>query len=398
MGMMPFPTPMTSPPSGGSGFVIITAVGAGTWNVPADFNRANNVIEVIAGGGNGGARTSGGGAKGGGAGQYAKLTNFNPGGGTVNYQIGIGGGSVGTSVAPGTADSWFDSASATLYAQGGSSPGTGGGLGPPGGSAAAVGTSTVANGGAGGNGGGLASQGCGAGGGAGGPHGAGAAGQSNGGSGGVNGGIGDAGNAPAGIGGSGDGADGGTESFWGPGIGPGGGGASGATTAGFPGGDGGGHGAGGGGGSGNSMGAAGILVIRWGDYATDVGALPRFTAAPVINSSAGAFCGVGDTLTATPGTTIGFVSSTTWQWYADGVAIGGATASSYALTAGELGKIVTVTEIVANSAGSASASASAIRFGPVVNPTFRTDTRVTSSGDIRVTSTGETRVTNTRIG
>jgi hypothetical protein len=254
--------------------VVITNPGSGAINLLTDprfatFNAGNNTIEMIAAGSDGSTYPgNGSGQKGGAGGQYAKLVNYNPGALTsIPYQIGTRGGAIGTSTAAGVADSWFAASSTVLYAQGGAIPDNGSGAGPLGGHAAAVGSSTVANGG---NGGGTALLGSGSagGGGAGGPHGAGAVGSNNtGGANGANGGTGDSGNAVAGTGGVGAvGGAGGVENLWGTGLGPGGGGGAASTAGAFSGGAGGGYGAGGGGsGNGGSggLGTSGILVITW---------------------------------------------------------------------------------------------------------------------------------------
>jgi hypothetical protein len=80
-----------------------------SWTVPADFNTADNMVEVISGGGNGytGAATSGGG--GGGAGGYSVTNNLALTiGGSITIQIGIAGGTTGTT---GTGASWFNGTS-----------------------------------------------------------------------------------------------------------------------------------------------------------------------------------------------------------------------------------------------------------------------------------------------
>ena len=54
--------------------VIILTSGT-SWTVPADWNNANNTIEVIGGGG-GGSSSAAGSQGAGGGGAYTKLTNF----------------------------------------------------------------------------------------------------------------------------------------------------------------------------------------------------------------------------------------------------------------------------------------------------------------------------------
>lgn len=88
--------------------------------------------------------------------------------------------------------------------------------------------------------------------------------------------------------------------------------------------------------------------------------VPVFTANPTISGVAN----VGLTLTATTGT-VSSEPTSTWQWKADGVAIGGATSTTYVLTLSELGKSITVTQTATNSLGSAVATSSAV--GPVTN-------------------------------
>jgi peptidoglycan hydrolase-like protein with peptidoglycan-binding domain len=79
---------------------------------------------------------------------------------------------------------------------------------------------------------------------------------------------------------------------------------------------------------------------------------PSNTVVPSISGSAGQ----GFTLTASTGSWDGSPTGYTYQWNADGVAISGATASTYLLTSAELGKAITVTVTATNSTGSASAT------------------------------------------
>lgn len=294
---------------GGSGQATLLASGAGTWTVPVGFDAANNTIELIGAGGAG--QNAGGPNAGacGGGGQYAKLTNYNPGapGSLISYRVGTAGGARGTAASPGSGDSWFNSASATAYAQCGD---TGGSTSPsPGGDAAAVGSSVTANGGTGASG-NSTHYSAGGGGGAGGPNGAGKAGGGAGGAAGDGGGGGGAANngsvgaarsgatggsggnnrlaagggaggatgvagsnGTAGGGGGGGGyntrgGNGSTDAMWGlygPGSGAGGG-ANGTTLGGTGGAYGGGGGGGGWGGGTGGPGGQGIIVITWGGY------------------------------------------------------------------------------------------------------------------------------------
>jgi hypothetical protein len=105
--------------------VFLTTTGSVlSWTVPADWNDANNVIEVIgAGGGGSGADARGGGGGGGGA--YSKATNVNlTPGGSVQYRVGTGGAAATTG-----GDTWFGGATlgaSTVGAKGGGRAGLGG--------------------------------------------------------------------------------------------------------------------------------------------------------------------------------------------------------------------------------------------------------------------------------
>lgn len=85
-----------------------TAASNATWNVPSDWNDADNSGETIAGGGAGGGvnNTRGGG---GGAGAYSKSFNIalTPGG-TATYTVGDGGAGVAGANGGNGGDSWFN--------------------------------------------------------------------------------------------------------------------------------------------------------------------------------------------------------------------------------------------------------------------------------------------------
>jgi hypothetical protein len=72
----------------------------------------------------------------------------------------------------------------------------------------------------------------------------------------------------------------------------------------------------------------------------------------------------GETLTVSNGTWLSSPTSYTYQWKDDGVAIGGATASTYELTASEVGATITATVTATNASGSTSATSAGV--GPVV--------------------------------
>lgn len=80
------------------------------------------------------------------------------------------------------------------------------------------------------------------------------------------------------------------------------------------------------------------------------GVAPQFTAAPAITGT----LTVGQIATVSNGTVTGDVVITyTYQWFAGGVAIVGATASTYTLTSAELGKKLQARVVATNASGNA---------------------------------------------
>ena len=78
---------------------------------------------------------------------------------------------------------------------------------------------------------------------------------------------------------------------------------------------------------------------------------PENTTAPAITGTAQ----VGETLTVTPGVWTGVAApSLSYQWEADGEPIAGATGTTYAPVADDVGVEITVTETAVNWKGSAS--------------------------------------------
>lgn len=76
--------------------IFITATGAGSFDVPADFNTENNEIHAIGCGGDGSDNSNNSGASGGG-GAWARVDNLNlTPGGTANYNLPAGGAEVTT--------------------------------------------------------------------------------------------------------------------------------------------------------------------------------------------------------------------------------------------------------------------------------------------------------------
>lgn len=101
-----------------------------------------------------------------------------------------------------------------------------------------------------------------------------------------------------------------------------------------------------------------------------VGAASAAVSAPT-NSVAPAISGStieAQTLTCSTGTWANSPDSYTYQWEDDGVAISGATASTYLLTASEVGATITCTVTATNEGGSASATAAGV--GPVTSSSY----------------------------
>lgn len=88
----------------------------------------------------------------------------------------------------------------------------------------------------------------------------------------------------------------------------------------------------------------------------DGGVAPTISVLPAITGTAE----VGETLTVSTGTWAGDATILyTYQWYAAGVLIVGATANTYELTSDEVGKIIQARVHASNDAGSAAASSNA---------------------------------------
>ena len=258
---------------------IVTAESGSSWQVPADWNNANNTIYVIGAGGTGGtgvANTNNAAGGGGGAAAYIINITLTPLA-IISFQCGVGGGTTGSGTSP-TANTWFKDGSTLVAAGGASASGTSAGA--AGSTANSVGGTTYA-GGIGGAGGATVSGG---GGGAAGAYGIGAAGTS------ATTGLGGTGDAgTGGAGGATSGAAGGTGTEI-VGVGGGGGGAGGTNNTTTPGGAGGYWGGGGGGGAHTAgagqvggVGAPGLLVIVY---------TPAAINEPISNITA--FCVTGD--------------------------------------------------------------------------------------------------------
>jgi hypothetical protein len=122
---------------------------------------------------------------------------------------------------------------------------------------------------------------------------------------------------------------------------------------------------------------------------TPVPVVPANTVLPVISGTTA----VDQTLTTTNGTWTGFPApGFTYQWKRGGVAISGATASSYLLVSADAGTNITVTVTATNTAGNASATSSAV--GPITAavgpPTY---TLTAGAGDFALAGTDMTTVT-----
>ena len=107
------------------------------------------------------------------------------------------------------------------------------------------------------------------------------------------------------------------------------------------------------------------------------GAAPVNTSPPTISGTAE----LAATLTATPGSWSNSPTSYTYQWKRNGGAIGGATASTYALQAADLGTTITVTVTAANASGGASATSAGTNI-----PSFGLLDKFTTSQSAPLTS------------
>ena len=112
--------------NGGNGIIVVTWYTQTTWTVPADWNNANNSIEVIGGGAGGTSKISYNNAVGGGGGAYSKITNvtLTPSS-TIDYTVGVAGAGEKTVLNPAAqpgGDSWLKNNSNTtiVLAKGGS--------------------------------------------------------------------------------------------------------------------------------------------------------------------------------------------------------------------------------------------------------------------------------------
>lgn len=102
---------------------------------------------------------------------------------------------------------------------------------------------------------------------------------------------------------------------------------------------------------------------------------PANTVLPAITGTAKA----GQTLSCSTGTWTGTAPiSYAYQWKADGANISGATASSYLLTASEVGKVITCTVTATNAAGNVSATSAATAAVTGVSVSYLG--RITTSG------------------
>lgn len=100
-----------------------------------------------------------------------------------------------------------------------------------------------------------------------------------------------------------------------------------------------------------------------------------FGAAPV-NTALPAISGSGAVLSASTGTWTNSPISYTYQWYRNGVAIGGETASTYTIGASDIGATLTVTVTATNASGSTSATSAGYTL------TYTQKTLATSMADL----------------
>lgn len=144
----------------------------------------------------------------------------------------------------------------------------------------------------------------------------------------------------------------------------------------------------------------GIARYGSGTFPVPTAPFPRgnlaFTSGvPVISSPSG-FYGVGDTFNVTTSLYRGTSMPTSRQWLADGVPIPGATGTSFTATSSELGKKLSVRQMIVTPDGQVKFALSG-QTPTIVTPSFQIDTRITSPGNVRIVSTGNNRVISTRI-
>lgn len=90
---------------------VFTTTGTGTCTVPADWNDANNTVQVLGGGSNGLVGATGHGGAGGGSAAFSSADNVSmTPGATMAYRVGIHNG---TATVGGTAPSWFGTSGTT---------------------------------------------------------------------------------------------------------------------------------------------------------------------------------------------------------------------------------------------------------------------------------------------
>jgi hypothetical protein len=98
------------------------------------------------------------------------------------------------------------------------------------------------------------------------------------------------------------------------------------------------------------------LACQWANKgSTPVVPVPVNTGLPVITGTAQ----VGVTLSGSNGTWTNAPTGYTYQWFANGVAIGGATSNTFLLTATQLGTVITFTVTASNAGGSGTPATSA---------------------------------------
>lgn len=119
---------------------------------------------------------------------------------------------------------------------------------------------------------------------------------------------------------------------------------------------------------------------------------PVFDTQPVISNIDGFFA-EGDVLNVASGEHNG--DSSSYQWNRDGVAIGGATSSSYLLDAADVGAEITVTQTASNFVGDTDSISDPV--GPIGTPVYATETRTLSDTTNRTLSDTTDRTISNRI-
>lgn len=118
--------------------------------------------------------------------------------------------------------------------------------------------------------------------------------------------------------------------------------------------------------------------LAFGNLAPINSVLPAITGTPE----------VGQTLTVGTGTWVGSIDSYAYQWYADGVAIGGATASTHVVGSGDFGKLISATVAATQGDGTTTVTATGTVGIRPINSVLPVITGTPNEGEVLSATTG----------